>query len=107
MKYCFEDYKINYTREYIVARKFMQVEGYGSLTVYVIRAKALKIILFLRVVYIFDFLMNFISISKVESKGMYWDSLNNKLIKKNKFFCNVKKWKEFYLLENNILNHTN
>ena len=45
--------------------------------------------------------------SKIELKEIYWDNLNNKLIKKNKFFCDVKRWKKFYLLENNTFDHIN
>ena len=85
----------------------MQIKNYESLMVYVTKAGTLKTILLLRVVYVFDFLTNFISMNKVKSKEIYWDSLNNKLIKKNKFFCNVKKWKKLYFLENNTLNYTN
>ena len=107
MKYCFEDYKINCTREHIVAGKFMQIKSYRALMVCVTRTKALWTILLLRITYVPDFFMNFISMNKVKLKEMYWDNLNNKLIKKNKFFCNVKKWKGFYLLENNTFNHTN
>ena len=107
MKHCFEDYEINHTGKHIVAGKLMQIKNYGLLTVYVTRARALKTILFLRVTYILDFLTNLISMSKVKSKEIYWDSLNNKLIKKNKFFCDVKRWKKLYLLENNTFNYIN
>ena len=107
MKYCFEDYKINYTKEHIVAGKFMQIENYGSLMVYITKTKALRTILLLKVMYVPDFLTNFVSMSKIKLKEVYWNNLNNKLIKKNKFFYNVKKWKEFYFLKNNTFDHTN
>ena len=107
MKHCFEDYEINYIKKHIVAGKFMQIKNYESLIVYVMRTGAPRMILFLRIMYVFDFFMNFIFMSKVELKEVYWDSLNNKLIKENKFFCDVKKWKGFYFLENNIFDYIN
>ena len=64
----------------------MQIKSYVSLTVYVTKIKALKTILFLRIMYVLDFFMNFVSMSKIESKKMYWNSLNQKLIKKKTFF---------------------
>ena len=107
MKHYFENYKINYMGKHIVIKKLMQVENYGSLMVYVMKTKTLKTILLLKIIYVFDFLMNFVSINKIKLKKIYWDNLNNKLIKKNKFFCDVKRWKKLYLLENNTLDHTN
>ena len=91
MKYYFKDYKINCIKEHIIIEKLMQIKNYGSLTVYITKIKTLKTILLLRIMYVPNFFMNLVSISKIELKEVYWDSLNNKLIKKNKFFCDVKK----------------
>ena len=60
----------------------MQVKNYGLLMVYVTRTGTLRTILFLRVVYVFDFFMNFVSMKKVKSKEVYWDNLNKELVKK-------------------------
>ena len=106
IKHCFEDYEINCMKEHIVAKKLMQIKNYESLMVYVMKTGTLRTILFLRVMYVLDFFMNLVSMNKVELKEVYWDSLNNKLIKKKIFFCNIKKWKKFYLLENNTFDHT-
>ena len=82
MKHCFEDYKINCTKEYIVIKKLMQVENYESLTIYVMKTRAPKTILFFRIMYVLDFPINFIFMNKIKLKEVYWDNLNNKLIKK-------------------------
>ena len=65
----------------------MQIKNYKSLMVYVTKIKTLKMVLFLKIMYILDFFINFVFMNKIKLKKMYWDNLNNKLIKKKIFFA--------------------
>ena len=73
MKDYLKDFHEVFLGSSIIVGKFMTVKSYVNVMIYVTKNSKRVTIDLINVLYIFDFLINFVSIHKAEFKGMLWD----------------------------------
>ena len=90
MQHYFYDYKEICMNNYIFRGIIMSIKEYKKINIKTIKNNELYIIMFFKIVYIFNYSVNLISMNKIKIKKIYWNNEHKKFIKNKKFFFDVK-----------------
>ena len=96
MQHCFYDYEEIYMNDYVFNGIIMLIKGYEKINIKIIKGNKLCIMTFFKVIYIFNYSMNLVLMSRVEIKRMYWDNEHKKFIKNKKLFFDIKTYGSHY-----------